>query len=168
MNSSENSCSQYNNDHSDTLTCTSDKYLSKSSEQCSGSNSYNFTTNDCGSSDSCDPSSFSSSSSSSSSSSYSLEINSSCTSSKSDKTSSCDKSCSSFEDSDICVPCVDATPSNVNDSCYEPNKRVCCPEDCPPVKCKEFNIYWFGSYFSDSGNGRLNLGLKPFLSLIHI
>lgn len=59
--------------------------------------------------------------------------------------------------------CKSCCKDSRDDSCYYPGKPPnCCPEDCGPVKCKDFNIYWFGSDLSDAGNGRLNLGLEPY------
>lgn len=48
------------------------------------------------------------------------------------------------------------------DCCDTKKHPICCPEDCPPVLCEDFNIYWFGSCFTDVGNGRCNLGLEPY------
>lgn len=52
--------------------------------------------------------------------------------------------------------------SDDDDVCYDPDKRIPCPEDCLPEKCENFNIYWFGSSYTDVGNGRLNIGIEPY------
>lgn len=74
----------------------------------------------------------------------------------------CSRSCS--ESCEKCSESCDVSCSASRDnSCYDPKiGSVCCPEDCGPVKCKEFNIYWFGSSMTDMGNGRCNLGLEPY------
>ena len=170
--SSSKSCSSLSNS-----SCgVSDTSLCLSTDSCESSNSCD-TSSACGVPSSCDTSSACDTSKSCGG----CDTSSDCkTSSSCDTSSACGdcktSSCAtnSWTDCDSCKTsscdtksCGDCKTSScdcdTSDSCYDPDKKPnCCPEDCSPVKCKEFNIYWFGSSLSDPGNGRLNLGLAPY------
>ena len=67
--------------------------------------------------------------------------------------SECDSDCDCDEcDGDDCDGCDDS-------SCDSSEEPDCCPDDCPDKCCRPFNIHWFGSIYTDIGNGRLNLGI---------
>jgi hypothetical protein len=74
--------------------------------------------------------------------------------------SSCIECLSDSSTSSICYsfPC---SGSKSGDSISNSLENTYCPEDCSK-KCKHFNLYWFGSSFTDISNGRLNFGLQPY------
>ncbi len=125
----------------------SDSCKSKNSDSCSCVNSDSMNSDSCSckskNSDSC--------------SCKSKNSDSSCVNSDS---CSCKSKSSLCESDSSCVKNSDCDDSSIN--CYNPDVLVDCAEDCPLLKCKDINIYWFGSDFSDGGNGRLNLGLIPY------
>ena len=177
MSSSKDSCSQSDSDKYDSLNDSSKDSSSNLSYPLTNSSSYSFVSSSCDtkkSSDSCttcDSSSTKSCDSSSTcstcdsaTSSCSLCSDSksvSCSDSRSDCSKTCSDSCTTSASSSDCSKTCSDSCMDCDDSCYNPDRRIPCPEDCPK-KCKPFNIYWFGSSCTDSGNGRLNMGLKPY------
>jgi hypothetical protein len=102
----------------------------------------------------------------------------SCDSSSSDSCSvskSCSlsdfSSCSVSESFSLSKSCSDSNVCDSNEcdnSCelrFKPVDLNKCPTDCD-IDCKEkdkpFNIYWFGSDYSDVGNGSLVMGLPEY------